>query len=138
MGIEDGSAQGHICKASCFFMHGETLQLNCGGQAVKPRWMLSKSFVADTAVICQELVSFPDLDTVGDRVMGLDPLGSSWVVKSPNFQTHQVYESNLKSAVFTSNRLPISVGTFRQEVKAEVKAIGSGPISDPAESIKTV
>ena len=107
MGIEDGSAQGHICKASCFFMHGETLQLNCGGQAVKPRWMLSKSFVADTAVICQELVSFPDLDTVGDRVMGLDPLGSSWVVKSPNFQTHQVYESNLKSAVFTSNRLPI-------------------------------
>ena len=102
------------------------------------------SNVADTAeVICQELVSFPDLDTVGsDRVMGLDPFGSSWVVKFKLANLSSLMSlcqtSNLLS-LHPSNRLPIlpiSVGTFRilsprQEVKAEVKAIGSGPkISD--------
>ena len=102
------------------------------------------SNVAATAeVICQELVSFPDLDTVGsDRVMGLDPFGSSWVVKFKLANLSSLMSlcqtSNLLS-LHPSNRLPIlpiSVGTFRilsprPEVKAKVKAIGSGPkISD--------
>ena len=94
-GLKMAALKDTSAKPPVFSCTGETLQLNCGGQAVKPRWMLSKSFVADTAVICQELVSFPDLDTVGDRVMGLDPLGSSWVVKSlpklPNLSSLWVY-----------------------------------------------
>ena len=53
-------------------------------------------------------------------------------------QTSNLLSSHPIGFQSASNRLPISVGTFRQEVKAEVKAIGSGPISDPAESIKTV
>ena len=143
MGIEDGSAQGHIYNASCIFMHGRHCSLIV---EVKPIGGCSPNLsnVADTAeVICQELVSFPDLDTVGsDRVMGLDPFGSSWVVKFKIANLSSLMSlcqtSNLLS-LHPSNRLPIlpiSVGTFRilsprQEVKAEVKAIGSGPkISD--------
>ena len=105
MGIEDGSAQGHIYNASCIFMHGETLQLNCRGQAY--RWMFSKSFQCSWHC-------WSDLSGVGlvpwfghgGQRQG-HGVGSFWVLLGCQVQTCKPIKSNesmsnLKSAVFTS------------------------------------